>query len=177
MKALAGSSCSRERLLGAAGRRELGIWKSPWRSPQRCASSRHTALVIAPRAMVIMQRILSYLAQKIIVQQLAQSPAFQRLALRIAAQLKKGEAWVQAGARPHPKKPAVSERAQQEARRRAGKTAQQEAREFQQAQQAADGGGLDLAGTRRRAGALASAFFEELEKDLAGAAAPKKPPR
>ena len=36
-------------------------------------------------------------------------------------------------------------------------------------------GGLDLAGTRRRAGALASAFFEELEKDLAGAAAPKKP--
>ena len=115
--------------------------------------------------MVIMQRILSYLAQKIIVQQLAQSPAFQRLALRIAAQLKKGEAWVQAGARPHPKKPAVSERAQQEAR------------EFQQAQQAADGGGLDLAGTRRRAGALASAFFEELEKDLAGAAAPKKPPR
>ena len=68
-----------------------------------------------------------------------------------------------AGARPHPKKPAVSERAQQEARRQAGKTAQQEAREFQQAQQAADGGGLDLAGTRRRAGALASAFFEELE--------------
>lgn len=127
--------------------------------------------------MVIMQRILSYLAQKIIVQQLAQSPAFQRLALRIAAQLKKGEAWVQAGARPHPKKPAVSERAQQEARRQAGKTAQQEAREFQQAQQAADGSGLDLAGTRRRAGALASAFFEELEKDLAGAAAPKKPPR
>ena len=116
--------------------------------------------------MVIMQRILSYLAQKIIVQQLAQSPAFQRLALRIAAQLKKGEAWVQAGARPHPKKPAVSERAQQEAR------AQQQAPRQEQLG-GGGGGGLDLATMRRRAGALASAMYEELEKDLA----PRKPPR
>ena len=89
-------------LLGAAGRASSGSGSRRGGAAAVrvvSASSRRTALVIAPRAMVIMQRILSYLAQKIIVQQLAQSPAFQRLALRIAAQLKKGEAWVQAGAR------------------------------------------------------------------------------
>ena len=163
-------------LLGAAGPRAR-IWKSPWRcrsGARVSASSRRTALVIAPRAMVIMQRISPTWRRRSSCSNWRSRPrssGSRSASLRNSRRARRG--CRRARGRTRRSRRCRSARSE-EARRQAGKTAQQEAREFQR--RAADGGGLDLAGTRGAPGPLASAFLRSWRRTWQVPRPTKKPP-
>uniref|UniRef100_A0A6V4QL01 Uncharacterized protein n=1 Tax=Prymnesium polylepis TaxID=72548 RepID=A0A6V4QL01_9EUKA len=109
----------------------------------------------------ILQRLVMQLAQQVIVKQLANSPVFQRFAVRTANYAKSVEQQVMNAGQQKVGSRATAESA---ARQRAQQTQQQaqEQQRRQQQQGSASDAGLFL----HRARAFASALKEEVGKDL-----------
>ena len=110
----------------------------------------------------IIQRLMMQLAQQVIVKQLANSPAFQRFAVRTATYAKSVEQQVMNAGQQKVGSRAAAESA---ARQRAQQT-QQQAHEQQQRRQQQAGSASDAGLFLHRARAFASALKEEVSKDL-----------